>query len=431
MKYDENLEVKIFPSVPLDVIESALIDEILYRINTSRCKTLDNIAWVPIKSTEFVLDNSRLRMFSVDQIRKSVTSLYIKGLLVRRTSGLKATVDYSPNVLNLMILSMMGAEQMSRCLESIRGSGWEGHYCKADVIKEMSLVSPVMSSPFMPSTATPMTQHSLSELVSMIYAFDIRKLDEKCFDGHLLLPDRSNSPLHTSTMLMNDIGVMDNVRMAGHGDIFSMCHGVLGAGRIPVAGIMSVCITIDVKPEPGPKLELRQEEPKAEDRFTDYVSYCKYMRVSDTMKKPTEEWTCRDFVIYYYCGISKLKEKDYTVPNFARDCVCMQKVMKRYDNERLRKVIHCMITRNTEIGNEKRIKDFSSLTMSTLSVDWIMEKVCEFMDSMSTGNREAAAAKESRTVEKSIAAQEDTGLLSPERKKRLEELRLKFNKREN
>lgn len=433
--------IRIFPDMELEPTEACVLDEIIYRISCSRCKLDDNIPWVSIKSTDFSAETSRLHMVKVEAIRKALASLQARGLLIRRTSGLKSTIDYTPNLYNISLRQMLGEQHYLMTLSSHRGGGFEGMFCSMSRIENIH--SPKNFE--LPGIVREITSYSgdvscimsdrLSGITRMLYTHDIAEMHEHADNGTLNVDGitrerNSEFPMNISMLTIPSEDLAYNLSLISPPGVIPLAVAMLtGDLQFSVEGEMRelkarkkqmVPLASGVPPPPkqpgagGPPPEI----------FSDYIAYCKYLKCGDVLRKPVEAWTCADFVVYFYCGMAKLRGTSLVLPNFPRDCTQMKQIMQRYGSPRLKELIYTMVKYNGDIVEEKKMPDFASLTMSTLSVDWIMERVCEFHDSMGLGGREASVAVQSREKEKAIADAPMAG----DRLQKLQELRSKYNR---
>lgn len=146
-------------------------------------------------------------------------------------------------------------------------------------------------------------------------------------------------------------------------------------------------------------------QDKKESALSSYENYREYMKLDSVIVKDINDWTARDFVTVFYCGMSKYNfEHKLTVrlPVWTKDASAMKVAMETYGRPVLNNIIIAMCTKKHLI--DQKLGKSLQLGMSVFSQEWIIQKVIEVVSDRSVDVMKSFKEKEKRV---SAKAQEE------------------------
>jgi hypothetical protein len=340
----------------------------------------------------------------------AIEKLYNFGMVhFHRKAGRKTRI-ISISVINIIMYELLGRDKYLSVLEEYETKKCCGKIVPYEVIDSLSFAIPEHQS--MTSKNYYIDYCSgvdeVIKLVKNMYLFDLTKIQKYIDDGGNYVPKEEkhkNNPVNVFSF-------------------FQIGNDVLNFGRPVYNAIMYGAANV--------KINLGSDNDYSEDDNTEptlkelarnnYEKYCEYLGIGLTMKKPILDWNSKDFVSYIYCGLAKLNEKDgdFVFPDFAKDCTRMKKLMDKYGNKRLNRVIYLMVKNTNEMIEFCRFKDFKP-TPSILSVDWMFDKMLDFASYMDKEKAQKDLMSIINTSVNGNLKKEDDGV-------KLKELRETFNK---
>jgi hypothetical protein len=226
-----------------------------------------------------------------------------------------------------------------------------------------------------------------------------------------------------------------NTGSGAHGNMCSGAHGNTGSdkenhskrviqesniSKPPAEASNSSPKKLNNTGKSSPKKMTAQE--KKEKAMLSYSNYREYMKLDDLGKTPVVDWTPRDFLTFFFCGLAKNtfeKDGEAKLPFWARDCKTMQRCMESYGRERLKSIIVTLFTRLEEV-EEEHGKELN-VDLSIFNAQWIMEKV----------EKVAASKKKSLRVKDRVKMAETQRLADEAARGRALELRKKLLERKD
>lgn len=299
-------------------------------------------------------------------IDSAIDKLYNFGFIhFHRKSGRKTRI-ISISIVNIVFYELFGRDQYLANLNEYETKKYCGKIIPYEIIDSVASSKPeyqsMTSRGFYISYANELTK--ILEQVKNMYLFDIQKIDKMIDAGGNFIPSEkkpNNIPANVCSLF-----AVGSLAIEKKYPLYE-CISYGSKMKVDLSNSMAECSEEDSEPTIK---ELARN---------DYNKYCEYLNIGTTMKKPILEWNSKDFVSYIYCGLAKLNEKDgdFVFPDFARDCTRMKKLMDKYGNKRLNRVIYLMVKNTDEMVEFCRFKDFKP-TPSILSVDWMFDKMLDF-----------------------------------------------------
>lgn len=348
-------------------------------------------------------------------IDSCIEKLYGFGFVHFHKRSGKKTRTVSISVVNIIMYELLGRDQYLSSLEEYDTKRFCGKIIPYSVIDSLSFSFPeyksMTSKNFYVSYCAGVEE--VVRQVKNMYMFDIQKIDRYIDDGGNFISKEEkhkNNPANVCSLFM-----------VGHSSLVfeeQLYHIFLHGGKINVRG------NIEKKDDDENIVEPTLKELAR----NSYEKFCEYLQIGQTMRKPILDWTSKDFVSYLYCGLAKLNEGsgDFVFPDFARDCTRMKRLMDKYGNKRLNKVIYLMVKDTDNMIEYCRFRDFRP-SPSILSVDWVFDKM---LDYVSYVEKETAHNELSNMLSKQgpVAQKQDEHLKKEDSDVRLKELRETFNK---
>ena len=122
----------------------------------------------------------------------------------------------------------------------------------------------------------------------------------------------------------------------------------------------------------GDVKETKAQKAKRE-ALLSHDNYREYMKLEETLSKDIKEWKSKDFVILFYCGISKTTPGLRELPTWGKDGKLMEQYMFKYGSQRLKDMIIFFF--NSHDTLEKEVHKELDMSLSTFSTDWIRDKI--------------------------------------------------------
>ena len=339
--------------------------------------TSGNVASFTLNKSE-ICKKSEIKFLSSANIQSGVDGLYNIGFLFFHKKAGKRTRRLSINILNMILFEVLGKELYLSSVVEVDNNKHCGLYVPLESFHPEDIKvqdRPTMTCGCGYIDLSRDTQ-DIFDTICSVYKFDNKKIAKHIKDGKFVpFVDGSEFPVNFESMF---------AFTANH-----PLHGEKEKYRIICKGgdVREDLDNADIPEEEedsSGSSDSSGEEPieaSAKDLArNDLNEYYKYMKIGLAMKKPIIQWNARDFVAYLYCGMAKLKENrgDFMFPDFARECTQMKRVMGKYGNKRLNKIIYCMVKHTDEMIESCGFKDFN-LSFSVLNVDWMMDKMWGFI----------------------------------------------------
>lgn len=361
-------------------------------------------------------ENDLINFIHDSEFDNLIDRLYDFGFVHFHRKAGKKTRTVSISVVNIIMYELLGKEQYVMNLAEYETKKFCGKIIPYSVIDSLSFSFPeyksMTSKNFYVSYCAGIEE--VVRQVKNMYVFDIQKIDRYIDDGGNFISKEEkhkNNPANVCSLFM-----------VGHGSLVfgeQLYHIFLHGGKISTS----------MEQEKEDDVEDSQEPTLKELARNSYEKFCEYLQIGQTMRKPILDWTARDFVSYIYCGLAKMNEEsgDFVFPDFAKDCTRMRRLMDKYGNKRLNRVIYLMVKNTDEMVEFCRFKDFRP-SPSILSVDWMFDKMLGYASYV---DKEKASKELSEILIKNTDTQ-DNGKEEPLKKQeddvKLKELREFFNK---
>lgn len=311
--------------------------------------------------------DSFIKFIEESYLDTAIEKLYSFGMIhFHRKSGRKTRI-VSVSIVNIIMYELLGKDKYLANLEEYETRKCCGKIIPYNVIDSLDFSIPEYQS--MTSRNYYVTYASgadeVIKLIKNMYLFDLTKIQKYIDDGGNYIPKEEkhkNCPVNVFSFFQ----IGNNVLKFGRPIYDAIKYGAAG-----------VEVTISKEDE---EIDTEDNEPTLKELARNsYEKYCEYLGIGATMRKPILDWNSKDFVSYIYCGLAKLNEKDgdFVFPDFAKDCTRMKKLMDKYGNKRLNRVIYLMVKNTDEMIEFCRFKDFKP-TPSILSVDWMFDKMLDF-----------------------------------------------------
>lgn len=385
--------------------ESALLLYFMKKISSSH--TLPGRVLINKKS---MCSDGLINFVEESYIDTAIEKLYNFGILhFHRKSGRKTRI-ISISVINIIMYELLGKDKYMASLEEYETKKCCGKIVPYSIIDSLSFSIPEYQS--MTSRNYYINYNSgIKEVINLVknmYLFDITKIQKYVdAEGNYLPKEEKNKN--------NPVNVFS---------FFHMGIDTLVFGKPVYEAIKygSTNVKINVEKEVSIDDEEDNEPTLKELARNNYEKYCEYLGIGSTMKKPLLDWNSKDFVSYIYCGLAKLNEKDgdFVFPDFARDCTRMKKLMDKYGNKRLNRVIYLMVKNTDEMIEFCKFKNFKP-TPSILSVDWMFDKMLDFVSYVDK-------EKAQRDLMQILSSTTGNDLKKEDNDVKLKELRETFNK---
>lgn len=341
-----------------------------------------NIASFVLNKSE-ICERSRIKFLSQDEVQSGIDNLFKFGFIFFHKKSGKKTRKFSINVMNIILYELLGKQEYESRLSEFDTKKYCGFIIPFDSLKLMDIK--IQDRRSMTEKKKYINFENGEEAVfndiCAVYRFNVRRT-AKHMDGDKFVPgvDGKEFPSNIESMFA-----------------FAKDSPFYGAEEkyrvISVGGILEGVVDEPEEEEPSNSSSesASESEPEVSDRElarNDLMKYYDYMKISIAMRKPIIQWTARDFVAYLYCGIAKLQEKEgnFIFPNFAKECTQMKRIMEKWGNKRLNKIIYCMVKKTDEMVKYCGFKDFH-LSFSVLNIDWMMERIWEFVQEDETNEQ--------------------------------------------
>lgn len=130
--------------------------------------------------------------------------------------------------------------------------------------------------------------------------------------------------------------------------------------------------SIRIEGTDGDVKETKAQKAKRE-ALLSHDNYRTYMKLEETLARDIKEWKSKDFVILFYCGISKTTPNLRELPTWGKDGKLMEQYMFKYGPQRLKDMIIFFF--NSHDILEKEVNKELDMSLSTFSTDWIRDKI--------------------------------------------------------
>ena len=355
------------------------------------------------------------------EIDRTILKLYDFGFLFFNIKSGKRTRTISISVFNIILYELSGKEQYLSSLSEYNDNRIQGKIITYDALCSMKLSIPDFIS--MTSKNFYINYEdgidSITKQLKSLYFINMDKIEKDDLVGEIAINDiydENNKSIRQTMLLSNGfVKICDKPlyrEFFDKGKIFVLKHG-------------SDDCSENSNSNSNRNITLKDEARN------NYSKFCEYLKIGQTMRKPICEWNARDFVSYIYCGLAKMNEDsgDFIFPDFSRDCARMKRLMDKYGNKRLNRIIFLMVKNTDDMVSFCGFKNFKP-SPSILSVDWIFDKMISYSNYVDNKNSYKA-------LEESIANKENEDIgnnnLDEDLKKdncdvKLMELRKVFNK---
>lgn len=321
-----------------------------------------------------IKEKGEINFLTAADITAAIDALFNIGFVFIHKKFGKKTKEISLNVMNVLLFEFFGMEKYKSMLIEYDTNRYSGKYIPYDYLNTDGFKIPDFPSMFGKGGYINIGENSehtpeiIIEIIKSVYRFDVRNID-KHISGNSFIPfdDGEDFPVNIESMFMYGFSnLMNGVKIPYYEAVNSGCDFQIGDDFV---------VKKDEESNSEPEI------PSLKDLARNNVmKYYEYMQISATMKKVIMEWNARDFVSYLYCGLAKIGEEEgnFIFPDFKRDTARIKKLMDKYGNKRLNKVIYNMVKRKDEMVEFCKLKDFNP-SLATLSVDWIFEKMLTFV----------------------------------------------------
>ena len=118
-----------------------------------------------------------------------------------------------------------------------------------------------------------------------------------------------------------------------------------------------------------------------------YPVYREYMLLEETLEKNISDWTSRDFVIFYFCGIAHSQDTTSVLsfPVWGKDCKLMGRYMKKYGNKILYRLLKTIFLHTDKIS--EKINRPIKPSMAVIGTQWIMDIVEQIFEDITEQER--------------------------------------------
>jgi hypothetical protein len=334
-----------------------------------------NIASFVLNKSE-ICERSRIKFLSQDEVQSGIDNLFKFGFIFFHKKSGKKTRKFSLNIMNIILYELLGKQEYEARLSELDTKKYCGFIIPFDSLKLTDIK--IQERRSMTERKKYINFENGDEAVfndiCAVYRFNVRKTS-KHMDGDKFIPgvDGKEFPSNVESMFA----------FAKDSPFFKADEKYR---IISIGGVLEGVVDEPDEDESnsGSSSESNsQSEPEVSGRElarNDLMKYYSYMKISIAMKKPIIQWTARDFVAYLYCGIAKLQENrgNFLFPNFAKECTQMKRIMEKWGNKRLNKIIYCMVKKTDAMIEYCGFKDFH-LSFNVLNVDWMMERIWDFV----------------------------------------------------
>ena len=140
-----------------------------------------------------------------------------------------------------------------------------------------------------------------------------------------------------------------------------------------------------------------KKEVNIEEVCNDYHKYVEYLNINEFIKKPVEEWTAKDFVVYFYSALAYIKREGMVLPAWNKDGNVFKNLLKRYPKQKLKNLIMVIARRFNEIKDRN---NGITLDISLLTTDWKVSLLEEYADSIDEKKSDNTASLQEKFKQK-------------------------------
>lgn len=378
-----------------------------------------NIAQLLINKSK-ICEKSVIKFIQPKSFDAGIDLLHNLGFLVKGKKDGRMTKTVFINLMNISLFELMERSDYEAFLEDFENEKYFGKVITIDRISEDSLRLPDFDSflaeagylNFYAGREASSIKPILDQIIT-IYNFDMDS-----FYKNVAPQEDGRDAFFPSEMEKKDTFNFEVFLMQGASGV--RCEGYFGEVLCDGGVVLSKNDNLIVVEESNS--EVREKSSLKEEAKNNLEKFYEYMKISETMRKPIEEWSAKDFVSYFYCGMAYKNngKGDFVFPNFGKCCSQMNTAIKVYGKKMLNKVIYSLIKNTDDLRSFCGGKEIY-LSMSIFSVDWLMVKICDYVEK-----------KEQDDQYKNLTRKISSGNLDNRLEKtnngdRLKELRQQFN----
>lgn len=396
--------------VDIGLGESAMLLYLVKMVSSS-----DKIVGQYLINKKQMRENNLINFIEENNFDTLVDKLYNFGFIHFHRKANRKTRSVSVSVVNMIMYELLGKEQYLLNLEDYETKKMCGRIIPYNSIDSLSFNFPeyksMTSKNYYISYSCDIKD--VIEQIKNMYFVNIQKIKDNVVDGKFVPPKKnsSNLPVNVYSFFMNGNKTIEANLPLYYGFLYGMD--------------IKINTDIDVG-----DVDNEEDEPTLKELArNDYGKFCEYLCIGQTMKKPILSWNSKDFVSYIYCGLAKLRENDgdFVFPDFSKDCARMKKLMDKYGNKRLNKVIYTMVKNTDDMAEYCKFNNFKP-TPSILSVDWMFDKMLDYVSHIENeriSDSLSQVIQQNTKIDNSI---KEDSLKKEDNSVKLNELRETFNK---
>ncbi|MGQ4893421.1 MAG: hypothetical protein ACP6IQ_02210 [Candidatus Njordarchaeia archaeon] len=340
-----------------------------------------NLPAIKIEKTKITSKDSDLFFMKPKDFSEALENLLMKGLLIQFCKEQKKTKYYTINILNLLLLDLLQGFYFDFLHEINDDYGYGYFVCCNEAFTPTGL----FVSDYCYTTADicvngqKLKEDDLLLLLKIIYNTDLYNLDNWVSS----IKDRT-LPMKTINCAYPDKTILKSFQHFDYYDAFfnfliDVAKGIINPTPEEIKSykrdeLQSKEIDLD-----DTNVYVQKTNKLLESARSVYADYCKYLQMGEVIKKPVENWTASDFVKYMYCAVNKYAKPPYIFPNYGKDGKMMKKYIERFGKEKLKDYIYYLGKHKNDFMEKARISDLT-ITISTLNVDWIIQKLDKYIN---------------------------------------------------
>lgn len=297
MENVKNVIIPLFYANNIGLEACFILNEIIENIKEEK-ENFGEIAWFWIKKKEFVCDD--LKFVTEDFFKKGMEDLFNSGFVIKKRSSGRDTSKFAVNVFNIMIFDLVGPDLYFDMIREVKNNVYSGFFADSSMLLSVKEIkSPSYLSYFHNNVFVDYNNIDLDKfkmIILTIYNNDIYKINKYIDESGVIkfkyLSECQSFPKNLRSISfpcgINNINGLDKPYFE-----------FILSGKEVSKDFLS-CFNESEDKEQEEEIEIEKVEKKSVKDIarTDYVSYCKYMKVAETMKKPVKDWNATDFVIY-------------------------------------------------------------------------------------------------------------------------------------
>lgn len=406
--YDRNACLPVSPSHShlLSVDEQLAWGEVMRRMAGGRVESVDGILGVNTTSTSMSAKDSSLRVLPQEKIKKAVKSLVSKGLLFTIRKKGKRTFLCAMSPLNMFLMEKFGLYYF-KYLQPHSCSMCEGMVVNRSLI-DWSLRSgddetfAQMYPTVYNDKKTAFNNSDMDALLTRVYSLGSR--------------EPSSVPMGIrNILLLNNIYTLDTLipeELRPFGAYLAIAtEPIEKAEEIMKSLLFGVEFAESTLKSEMPEVdgdglkEEKKEEQKPSLRMEaseDYKKFCLYLQSGELLKKKTEEWVAKDFIVYIYCGMARWSQPPFPIPDFPKECTQIKRVMTSLGNKKLREIIFFLVKNYPDITQTWATRDYT-ISVPTFCTGWKLEKLARMLDAEKKHMDESKTLKDFKRSEAEAA----------------------------